>query len=110
MTLKEILDKCSGFEINEQRCISDEYTEIVFNAKQTDKWNEIFADILGSAVKPPGTKPTVDDLELTKEYGGVYGNQTLFKKDFEKESIMAMFWPWQDNLHTTLKLVLLNKH
>ncbi|MBL7196503.1 MAG: hypothetical protein ISS47_00235 [Candidatus Omnitrophica bacterium] len=109
MTLKEIIDKCSELEVSEKRCISNEYDELVFYNKQTDEWNKIFTDILGPAIKPAGVKPTVDDLDLTKDYGGIYENQTIFKKDFDDVSVIAMFWPWQDNIHTTLKVVLLKK-
>ena len=109
MTLKEIIDKCEGLEVARELSISCEYDEFVFLSKEMDKWSKVFEDILGPAVKPAGVKPTADQLMLSKEYGGVYENQTLFKKDFDDVSIIAMFWPWQDKTHTTLKLALLKK-
>ena len=107
MTLKDILEKCNGLEVSERRFISSEYAELVFLTKETDKWNSVFVDILGRAVKPAGVKPTADDLAVTKDYDGIYDNQILFKKDFDNISVMVMFWPWQDNTHTTLKLVVI---
>lgn len=107
--LKEIIEKCGMLSVCEQRCITDEYTELVFFNKELDKWNKIFVDIFGQAIKPTGVKPTEDNLRLTKDYGGIHDNQILFEKKFDDVTVIAMFWPWQDNIHTTLKMALLRK-
>jgi len=109
MTLKEIMERCNGLDIDEQRSSSDDYNEVVFYNKDMDGWSGIFSEILGSAIKPAGKKPDKEALSLTEGYGGICDNQTLFKKDFDDYFIIAMFWPWQDNSHTTLKIVLLKK-
>ncbi|MFC1646396.1 hypothetical protein ACFL2Y_04375 [Candidatus Omnitrophota bacterium] len=109
MTIKEILEKCKGLEVSEERDINSEYGELVFLTKDLDKWDKVFVDILGPAIKPAGAEPTMNDHVLTKDYGGIYDNQTLFKKDFDNTSVMAMFWPWGDNTHTTLKLAVIKK-
>ena len=109
MILREIIKKCDTLSIYEERCITDEFCELVFYNKDTDEWNNIFADILGHAIKPAGIKPTKDDQYLTKEYGGTWFDQTLFKKEFDDVTVIAMFWPWQDGIHTTLKMALLKK-
>lgn len=109
MTLKEIVERCSGLGVYEQRSITDEYGELVFYNKEIDQWNMVFSDILGPAVKPQGAKPTKDDLRLTKNYGGIRAEQTLFKKEIDGFPVIAMFWPWQDEVHTTLKLAVLKK-
>ena len=107
MTLKEIVEKFNELDVYEQRCVSDEYVELVFYSKEIDKWDKVLIDILGPAVKPAGVKPTKDDQDLTKDYGGIFDNQTLFKKDFDGVGVLAMFWPWQDGTYTTLKAALL---
>ena len=109
MTLKEIIEKCNILSVHDKRIISDEYNELVFYNKEIDKWNKIFVDILGPAIKPAGVEPTKDDLQLTKDYGGIYDNQTLFKKEFDDVIVIAMFWPWGDDTHTTLKIALFKK-
>ena len=107
MILKEIIKKCSMLSIYEERRITDGYGELVFYNKEIDGWNKIFADIFGPPIKPAGAKPTKDDLDLTKDFGGISVNQILFKKEFGDGTAIAMFWPWQDNIHTTLKIVFL---
>jgi hypothetical protein len=110
MTLKEIIEKFSALGISEERHSDAEYDERVFYSKEIDNWNKVLTDILGPAIKPAGVKPTKEDLQLTEAYGGIYDNQTLFKKEFEGVCVMAMFWTWQDKVHTTLKMVLLRKN
>ena len=95
--------------IHEKRRIEDDYCELVFYSKHTDEWQNIFKNILGAAVKPAGQKPSKEDIRLTESYGGVYGDQVLFKKEIPDYTLIAMFWPWQDNVHTTLKMALLKK-
>ena len=109
MILKEVVEKCSKLGVDEQRCVSDEYVELVFFNKEIEQWNGMLTDALGPAVKPAGTQPTEGDLHLTKDYGGIHDNQTLFKKDFGDAIAIAMLWPWQDETHTTLKIALLKK-
>ena len=104
MTLQDIISKISSINIQEKRTISDEYSELVFLNKDIDTLSKIFTDIFGQPEKKQGVKPSKDVLRLTKDYGGVWENQTFFKRDNEQNTIIAMLWPWQDNTHTTLKM------
>ena len=107
--LKKIIEKCDALKIEARRSIADDYCELVFYTKDTDQWNKTLTDIFGPAMKPAKTKPTPDTRSLTKDHGGIYYNQTLFKKEFDGTTIIAMFWPWQDGVHTTLKAATLEK-
>jgi len=107
--IKKVIELCSNLSIHETRCVSDKYSEIVFLNKEKDKWDKKISEIFGSPVKPAGTKPTKGDSKLAKKYGGIYANQTLFKKEVDDGIIIAMYWPWQDNAHTTLKIAQLEK-
>jgi len=109
MTLNEILDRCVGLDISTKRTSTDEKVELVFYNKDIDEWNRIFINILGPAAKPADVKPTANDLRLTGEYGGINSSQTLFTKEFDEEIVIAMFWPWQTEEYTTLKMFLLPK-
>ncbi len=109
MTLKEIIEKCGSLGIVEVRSAGEDSYELVFFARETEQWNKLLSDILGPAIKPKGVKPTREDNNLTKDHGGIFTDQTLFKKDFDDATVLAMFWPWQDHIHTTLNLVLIKK-
>ena len=109
ITLKSILEKYSDLTIDEKRCITDEYVWLVFYNREIEKWNKIFSNIFGPAVKPAGSPPSKDDLLLTTDYGGIRREQTLFKKEYKEGTVIAMFWPWQDKIRTTLKMILIKK-
>ena len=109
MTAKEVIDRFSGLGIYEKRCIKNDYVEIVFFNNEITEWSKRVIEIFGSPLKPAGANPNKEDADLTKKHGGIYDNQTLFKKEFDDCIMIAMFWPWQDNKHTTLKIALLPK-
>ena len=109
MTLKEILAKCSGLDVHEERAAEEGYSELVFFSKDTEAWLKVLAQDLDAPVKPAGTEPTAEHSKLTDDFGGIFANQVLFKKDFDNSTVLAMLWPWQDKTHTTLKLALLKK-
>lgn len=109
MKLKQIIDKYGMRNVCEVRRITDDYAELVFYNRKLDRWNKILGDILGPPKKPAGREPSEDDRHLTKDYGGIWVNQTLFRKEFGDFTIMAMYWPWQDDIHTTLKMAQFRK-
>lgn len=106
--LKEIAEKCSTLDIYEKRDANDKYCELVINNKGINECEKILTDALGPAAKPPKIKATKEDALLTKGHGGIQPNQTLFKKEIAGLTVITMLWPWQDNAHTTLKIVLLS--
>jgi len=109
MTIHAIMERCKSLQIEEQRAFSDEYSELVFFNKETDQWQSTFTELLGVPLKPHGIKPSKEMKKLTEEYGGIAKDQTLFKKEYDSCTMLAMFWPWQDTIHTTLKIVALQK-
>jgi hypothetical protein len=107
MTLKEIFLNLKHLEITETRNRSDEYVEIVFLNRDLHQWHQALAAQLGSPRKPAGSEPTQSDLQITRSTGGIWANQTLFEKSFGDVTVIAKFWPWGDEVHTTLKMALL---
>ena len=118
MTLLDIMGRCSALRIADEICKNELYVEVVFYKEELDKWNALFTEIFGSAMKPAGIEPTEEHLTLTKDYGGVRGGilseQILFKKIFDGRTVIAMFWPWQEceegtEEKITLKMAVLRK-
>ncbi|NQT28132.1 MAG: hypothetical protein HQ570_00870 [Candidatus Omnitrophica bacterium] len=104
MELKDIIARYKTLNIYEERFVADNYYEVVFYTKDTDQWIKLLNEIFGSVTKPVGAAPSAEDAELTKKYGGVRENQTLYKKQVNNTIIAAMLWPWQDEVRTTLKV------
>jgi hypothetical protein len=107
MTLNEIFSHLKHLEITETRNLSDEYVEIVFLNRELNEWHKTLTAQLGAPRKPAGTEPTQTDQQITRSTGGIWANQTLFEKSFGDVSVIAKFWPWGDEVHTTLKMALL---
>ena len=109
MELKRITDCCGELKINEKRCLTDEFVELVFQNDEIDEWFRIVSAFLGTPTNPKGQEPPQKDLDRTATTGGIRLEQTLFEKDFENGTIIAKFWPWKDKIHTTLRMAMLNK-
>ena len=104
MMLREIVNRSAGLTIQEMRCDQEDYYEVVVLNREIDRWEKILTAILGLPRKPKGVKPSEDDLTLTKGSGGIRLNQTLYERSFGDYTIIAKFWPWDDNEHTTIKM------
>jgi len=109
MKLQDITSKYQELNIYEERNRSDDYEELVFYKKEIDEWERIFTDMLGPAKKPAGSKPTKEDKKITEDHGGIQQGQTLFMKELEDATILAMFWPWSDNTYCTLRVMYIRK-
>ena len=107
MRLNEIFKRCNHLTIYDQRCVTDEFIELVFYNEDLPEWYKNIAAVLGEPRKAKNRQPNENDLKLTARTGGIRFEQTLFEKTFEEGTIIAKFWPWQDGTHTTLRVALL---
>ncbi len=105
MILKDILANCSTLSVYEERSATEEYYELVFYSKDVEEWEGKLAEAMGGVAKPAGAKPTREQLAATQDLGGLWVDQTLFIGEKDGTSVIAMFWPWQDKTHVTLKLM-----
>lgn len=108
----EFIDIIQYFEqltIYEQRCANAEFIELVFYNRDISEWHKVISSLLGEPRKSQGQVPTQKDLDLTARTGGIRIDQTLFEKEVENGIIIAKFWPWKDDTHTTLRMALLIK-
>ena len=104
VTISEILEKCGQLKVEEERVLSSGYCEQVIFADEIDQWDKVLTGVLGPAVKPADQETTPQYFALTVNFGGIFDAQTLFFKKFENKSIIAMFWPWKNKIHVTLKI------
>jgi hypothetical protein len=105
MYLEELIEQCRSLTIEQERCITEDYYEFVILSKELGLWYALLTSHLGPAIKPAGAKPDQILSNLTKHFGGLSADQTLYKKDFADSSVMAIIWPWHDGVFTTLKLL-----
>lgn len=107
MNLKELTAQFCHLRVNEKRTSSPDYEEWVIYAEDLGKWSRILSDLLGPAVKPKGEKTTQEAFTLTVKFGGILEDQTLYHKKFGDMSVIAMLWPWKNNVHVTIKMACL---
>lgn len=108
MSLAPIVAAIAGLPVDEQRQRREQYVELVFFTRDTARWIEVLSAHLGPPAKSPGATPSAEQSKLASAYGGVHANQTLFSGTAGGVRVVAMFWPWQDGSHTTLKLAQLD--
>ncbi len=109
MSLKDILAGCATLSVYEERSNTDSHCELVFYRKDIEAWENALGAAMGGVAKKAGEKPTREQAEMTRDLGGIRVDQTLFTKEDNGEFVIAMFWPWQDRVHVTLKLLKRNK-
>jgi len=96
-------------DIYEKRIATDQSIELVFCNKDLDQWLKLLTDAFGPAIKSPGANPSREDQTVTKEYGGIRTDQTLFRSGDDNMYVIAMLWPWLSAKFTTLKVILVSK-
>ena len=108
MNLKQLTAQFCHLRVNEKRTSAPDYEEWVIYAEDLGQWNRILSDLLGPALKPKGEKTTQEAFALTVKHGGVLEDQTLYHKKFDGTSVIAMLWPWKNNVHVTVKMASFN--
>lgn len=104
MDLKTLLEPCKVLKILEEREMNQDQINVVINTQDSAKWSAGLEQSLGPALKPAGESPSNLAKKAANEFGGIRKEQTLFVKNIDEYSVVAMFWPWQNDKHTTLKI------
>ena len=112
MELIEIITKISHLEYAQKKYHVDkhgEYAQLVFSNSQIEDWLVSITELMGDPLKTAGEPVTDDIIDLTEDFGEIFDHQTLFYRKIGDQRMIAMFWPWNNQESTTLKLMILNK-
>ena len=104
MTFPELVEKLKKFPFDEIRKESDGYFEFVLSVKHLLTLYPIFEIYYGVPFKPAGIAPSSTAQDVTKVYGGIQTQQTLYYVRRGSISDCAMIWPWNDGTHATVKM------
>jgi hypothetical protein len=104
MQLMDIYKAIKDLAVYDKRSADNSLIEVVFENKDIAIWQMRIESVLGLAIKPAGKKPDSRIKEIADSFGGIRNEQTLFYKSFSEHSLVAMFWPWQNGIHTTCKV------
>lgn len=106
--LSSLDKKFQSLTICKQRKSNDTYREIVFFNKDIKKWDRLLSGNLGTPVKSKWAAPDKSLNKIARKFGGIRKGQTVYMKEYDNFSILAMLWPWKDKQHTTLKLSMIH--
>ncbi|MDD5668792.1 MAG: hypothetical protein PHE58_02000 [Candidatus Omnitrophica bacterium] len=104
MDFKELKNKVKQGTTDTLRTDEETYFEAVFENKYLEQVSSVLNLMLGLPAWPSTTKLSRETNEAIKNFGGLRDNQTLYLLRESSYSYFAMFWPWQDGAHTTLKM------
>lgn len=104
MDFNLLKNEIKGIAFEEIRSDTGTYLEAVILNKNMDRLVFSLKQHLGAPVFPSDAALSTQAEDVIKSFGGINNGQTLYLKVDGQEAIFAMFWPWQDKAHTTLKL------
>ena len=104
MTFEELCLHIKTLPYQEARSDETDYLERVFTMGQLTEVAKGLEIFFGPALKPTGQNPSGDVKKITKEFGGIRSQQTLYFCQKDNHSFVAMFWPWSNGQLVTLKL------
>jgi hypothetical protein len=104
--ITQLLQQAEHLSVHERRRFCDDYAEFVVLADHAADWEKLFITHLGPPTKKAGINPSTEDQLLAQRFGGIGRGQTMFVKKEDEHVLLVMFWPWQDRLHITIKVIL----
>jgi hypothetical protein len=105
MDFAKIKNAVKEVRFEEVRLDNDEAFEAVIASVDLAKLTAQLTSFFGCAVFPSKHKLSKKMNQAIKAFGGIIPGQTLYSFSNERDTIFAILWPWQDNLHITFKLV-----
>ncbi len=105
MEFNAIKKVVKNFSFDSLRTDCDNFFEGVVTKEELEKLNAQLKNFLGEPVYPSKNRLSYKIQETVDGFGGVMPGQTLYYKNLGSDSIIAMLWPWQDGVRTTLKII-----
>jgi hypothetical protein len=104
LSFVELVSQLKKIPCDEIRKESDGYYEFVISLHHVSKFYPVFEKYFGPPFKPPGVLPSEKAKDVTKNYGGIQKQQTLYFADRNGVLNCAMIWPWGDGTRATVKM------
>jgi hypothetical protein len=105
MQFDEIKTGVKEVKFDSLRMDCDNYLEAVVLKEEVSKLVNRLNSVLGSPVWPSNQRLSLEVRQVIDSFGGIMPGQTLYFRNQGSDVIFAMLWPWQDGVHTTLKVV-----
>lgn len=104
MRFEDLIKEVRGAGYDSVRKDSSGYFEVVFLNKELQNVSDCFDKFFGQALYPSKNSLSFEVQKTIDDFGGIMPGQTLYFYSKDKSAIFAMLWPWQDGIHTTIKI------
>lgn len=104
ITFGELLQQIKKVHLEEKRTDLPEWLEVVVDKGHLEEMRPILENYFGPPLKPAGQAPSREARKIVEGLGGVRPNQTLYHAEKNGAAYLAMFWPWEDGILTTVKI------
>ena len=105
MPFEQLRSELKGVNFDTLRLDCDNRFEAVIVKDELQKLVSRLELFFGSPAWPSQNRLSFQARQLIEGFGGIMQGQTLYLRDAGKDTVFAMLWPWQDGLHTTVKVV-----
>ena len=104
MNFTELVGLLKEIPCDEMRKDSEGYYEFVISCQNLDRLYPILESYFGAPFKKPGASPSQKAKDVSKRYGGIQKQQTLYYVERDGLLHCAMIWPWGDGTRATVKM------
>ena len=104
MIFNELVTRLKKIPFDEIRKEYQGYFEFVISTHYLVHLYPILEGYYGVPFKPAGIQPSDKAASVTKNYGGIQKQQTLYYKNQDGVTDCAMIWPWNDGSRSTVKM------
>lgn len=105
MDFIKIKNAVRDIHFEEIRLDKETYFEVVITKEELNKLKKILESFFGTAIFPSENKLPSEISQTISPFGAIWPGQTLYYSNDTENTVFAMLWPWQDNQHTTLKII-----
>lgn len=103
MHLDDIKAAVKSIPLDALRMENDNFIEVVVLKKDIGSLKARMDELFGQPLWPSDNKLSTAVHEVIKNFGGIMVGQTLYYSKQQDCALFAMFWPWSDGEHTTVK-------
>ncbi|MDP3919273.1 MAG: hypothetical protein Q8R76_00480 [Candidatus Omnitrophota bacterium] len=105
MTFEELLAAMKKIKCDEMRKGEAGYLEMVITKSEMAPMTSVLQSYFGEPLKPEGQAPSGDANQVSKPYGGIRRDQTMYHHKSEANTEVALLWPWGNGTSITVKVI-----
>ena len=102
---EELVTAVKQIRLQELRDASETYFEAVVNKAELPELEKVCEALMGAPFKHAGASSGWDASRISKPYGGIRAEQTMYLHRDPSGDTIAFLWPWGCGTKVTLKVI-----